>query len=191
MKKIPHTTRTTDRSGALARVLVCCASSVLQGGKGRTTRGFTLLLAVLISSILIALGSAIFDIVSKQIILSSSGRESQFAFYAADTGIECVLYWDNQHNAFGTTSPLTEISCGGVVAPLTRSYDPNPPDDPGRPRLTTTFSFVFDGVITNPCTDIQVVRNYYPLQTEVQSYGHNTCTLTNPLRLERAIKVVY
>ncbi|MBI3573840.1 pilus assembly PilX N-terminal domain-containing protein [Candidatus Kaiserbacteria bacterium] len=157
----------------------------------KTQRGFTLLLAVLISSILIALGSAIFDIVAKQILLSSSGRESQFAFYAADTGIECGLYWDNKQDAFNVTSPLVQVSCGGQTVPLTRTYDPNPPDNPGHPRLTTTFSFNFDGVTTGACADVKVIRNYAPTTTDMSSFGHNTCDLTSPLRLERAIRVKY
>jgi Tfp pilus assembly protein PilX len=54
-------------------------------------RGFTLLLASLISSLLLILGSAIFVLVQKQIILSSLGRDSQFAFYAADQAAECAM----------------------------------------------------------------------------------------------------
>ena len=76
-------------------------------------RGFTLLLAVLVSSVLIALGSAIYDIVSKEIILSSAGRESQFSFYAADTGIECGLYHDLKNDLFATSSGATTVTCGG------------------------------------------------------------------------------
>ena len=164
-----------------------------------TRRGFTLLLAVLISSILIALGGAIFNIISKQIALSSAGRESQFAFFAADSGVECALYWDRRQDAFSITSPLTQVLCGGdtpVDSPpshgtLTRTYDPNPPDAPGRPRLVTTFSFSFNGVVTNPCVDVRVTKNSLPTNTLVESYGHNTCVLTNPLRLECAIRVNY
>ncbi len=145
-----------------------------------------MLLAVLISSILIALGSAIFDIVSKEIVLSSSGRESQFAFYAADTGIECALYWDKE-GAFASTSSLTAVSCGGGnPATLTTT-----PDSPGNPVFTATFSFSFDGVATNPCTDVKVTRSYSPTKTTIYSYGHNTCVIANPLRLERAIQISY
>lgn len=71
-------------------------------------KGFTLLLAALISSIVLALGAAIFTIAQKQITLSSIGRDSQFAFYAADTAAECALYWDFRCNYFATsTSALT------------------------------------------------------------------------------------
>ena len=156
----------------------------------RVTRGFTLLMAVLISSILVALGSAIFNIVSKEVILSSSGRESQFAFYAADTGIECALYWDYVQNAFATTSPITQINCGGSSGTVTRTYTKDVPSA-GRATAVTTFSFSYDGVTSNPCTDVKVTRVFYPTQTTVESYGHNTCVLTNPLRLERAIRVSY
>src|SRR5229473_174899 len=63
-------------------------------------KGFTLLLAALISSIVLSLGAAIFSIAQKELALSSVGRNSQFAFYAADTAAECALYWDVRFSAF-------------------------------------------------------------------------------------------
>ena len=144
---------------------------------------FTLLISVLIAGILLALGYAIYNIVSKDIILSSSGRESQFAFYAADTGIECALYWDRRHDAFSASSTITDITCGSATTTLTRVSDVN--------TLTTTFSFSLDGPITNPCADVKVVRNEDPTQTTVESLGHNTCVVTNPHRIERAIRARY
>lgn len=75
-------------------------------------RGFTLLLAALIVSIVLALGTSIFNLVQKELILSSIGRDSQFAFYAADTGAECALYWDIRHQRFPTSTPSTaEVIC--------------------------------------------------------------------------------
>jgi len=57
-------------------------------------KGFTLLFAVLVSVMVLAVGTSMINIAVKQTILSGSGRESQFAFYAANTGVECALYWD-------------------------------------------------------------------------------------------------
>lgn len=57
-------------------------------------KGFTLLFAVLVSVLVLAVGASIISIALKQVILSGAGRESQFAFYAANTGVECALYWD-------------------------------------------------------------------------------------------------
>jgi len=70
-----------------------------------TQRGFTLLLAALVSSIVLAVGAAIFGIAQKQVLLSAIGRDSQFAFYAADTAAECALYWDFRYGYFGTSTP--------------------------------------------------------------------------------------
>ncbi len=58
-----------------------------------TKKGFTLLFAVLVSVLILAVGASIINLSIKQIILSGSSRESQYAFYAANTGIECALYW--------------------------------------------------------------------------------------------------
>jgi Tfp pilus assembly protein PilX len=52
----------------------------------RSQKGFTLLLAALVSTIVLALGAAIYGLVVKELALSSLGRDSQFAFFAADTG---------------------------------------------------------------------------------------------------------
>mgnify|MGYP000173603173 CR=1 FL=1 len=57
-------------------------------------RGFTLLFAILVAVMVLAVGASIINISLKQVILSGSGRESQFAFYAANTGMECALFWD-------------------------------------------------------------------------------------------------
>ena len=66
-------------------------------------RGFTLFYAVLITSLLLALGLAVFNITLKELLLSSDARESQNAFYSADTALECALFWDLKYT--GITSP--------------------------------------------------------------------------------------
>src|SRR3990167_3198528 len=83
-------------------------------------RGFTLLLAALVSSIVLALGVSIFTIAQKELILSSLGRDSQYAFYAADTAAECALYWDVRHQAFATSAPSSfNIECDGESITVT------------------------------------------------------------------------
>jgi len=58
------------------------------------SRGFALLFAVLASSVLLSIGAAIWNIAFREVLLSSFGRESQSAFYIADTAIECAFYHD-------------------------------------------------------------------------------------------------
>lgn len=147
-------------------------------------RGFILLVAVLVSGILLALGFAIYNIVAKDLVLSSSGRESQFAFFASDSGIECALYWDGTPDAFSLDSILTDISCAGATVPLTSNYD-------GINILTTTFSVPFGAGAASPCADVLVTKYIAERQTTIESRGYNTCVTTNPRRIERAIRVRY
>ncbi len=81
------------------------------GRRRAANSGFTLLLAALVSSIVLAVGAAIFGIAQKQVLLSAIGRDSQFAFYAADTAAECALYWDFRCNYFASSTDLINASC--------------------------------------------------------------------------------
>lgn len=68
----------------------------------RTTsqQGFVLFVALLTASLLLAVGLAVINLSLKGFTLSTDARESQFAFYAADSGAECALYWDLKTNIF-------------------------------------------------------------------------------------------
>jgi hypothetical protein len=193
----PQTNIPKDRSGPLGQVLVLWNAVLLRKRGGKHTRGFTLLLAVLVSSVLIALGSAIYDIVSKEIVLSAAGRESQFSFFAADTGIECALYHDLKNNLFATSSVATTVTCGGstvnIDQPRTHTnVGVNDPADITDETLITRFSFPIGGTLqTLPCASITVTRKYYPTRTTIESAGYNTCVTASSIRLERAIRVNY
>jgi hypothetical protein len=66
-------------------------------------KGYTLLFAVLISSVVLGIGVSILSISKKELIISTSARDSSAAFYAADSGIECAIYADLQ-GTFDTES---------------------------------------------------------------------------------------
>lgn len=148
----------------------------------KTRRAFTMLMSVLIASILLALGYEIYNLAVKDVNLSSSGRESQFAFFAADTGIECALWADTKLDAFATSSDVVELDCGTATSTLSRA---NLGDD-----YVTTFDVTTGGGTRTQCTTIIVTRSQ-PKSTVIEAYGHNTCDLTSKLRLERAIRVTY
>jgi hypothetical protein len=65
-----------------------------RGDRVNKKRGFTVLMAVLIAILVLAIASSLVRIVLKQVKFSGSGRESQISYYVADTGIECALLWD-------------------------------------------------------------------------------------------------
>ncbi len=65
-----------------------------------TQRGFALLIAIIFMSVMLSFGLALGSVSYKQQVLASSAVQSQYAFYAADAGLECALYYDQQQNFF-------------------------------------------------------------------------------------------
>lgn len=145
-------------------------------------KGFTLLLAVLISGIVLSIGLAIFNLTFKELRLSSAGRESQFAFYAADSGIECGLYHDQRNNAFSTTSPASSITCNNSSLTVTSSVP-----IPG--TYVRTFTLILDEATNRYCSNVSVTKT--DGDTTIESRGTNTCNITDNRRVERAIKVTF
>lgn len=145
-------------------------------------RGFTLLIAVILSSVALALGLALLDIAYKQVLLASSAKQSQAAFYNADTVLECALYFDQQADAFSYSAPVSSITCNSI-ANITVV-----PDNSATPR-TRKF--------TVPCTasggimgDVTVTK-LSDATTNIFANGYSTCDQTNQRRIERGLKISY
>lgn len=80
----------------------------------QTHRGFTLLIAVIFMSVMLSFGLAIGSLAYKQITLASTATDSQYAFYAADAALECVLYTDQQSNPSPFAYPASDPGLGGT-----------------------------------------------------------------------------
>src|ERR1035437_1427416 len=96
--------------------------------------GFALLLAVITTSILLLVSFVVADLALKELILTSTGQQSQIAFYTADSGIECALYWDlkNPNNpstsAFATSTPSGgSVTCAGQTVDNNDNKESNLP----------------------------------------------------------------
>lgn len=145
--------------------------------KMKKDKGITLLISMIVTGTLLLVAMSLTNLATRQLVLSSTARESQFAFYAADTGVECALYWDVKNpsgeTAFSNT-PGT-IQCnneshsvgGGSVSNFTMHFSP----EPYCARVTVTK--MGDGT------------------TKIESRGYNTCDTSSPRRLERAIQATY
>jgi hypothetical protein len=164
--------------------------------RGNPRAGFTLLIAALISSVVLSLGISIFEIARKQVSLSSMGRESQFAFYAADTGSECALYWDVRYSLFGTsTSPVFQ---SGITDPKCDGQSLNI-DTTGATSYPYTISFEF--APTGKCSIVKVTKcgdaecvNYSNIHTIIHADGFNTdcgSVSTSPRALQRSVELRY
>jgi Tfp pilus assembly protein PilX len=157
-------------------------------------RGFTLLLAALVSSIVLSLGAAIYSLAVKELQLSSLGRDSQYAFFAADTGAECALYWDVRYDYFATSAPAS------VVAPDPRC-DTQSFTALGRATsYPYTMSFSLDVSVpssaTTYCTKVSVTKAQSGgvLQTTIHSDGYNgSCATyaTSKRTLQRSVELHY
>jgi hypothetical protein len=140
----------------------------------KNNKGFTLLLAVLITSIILGISVGFTTFVIRELTISAIGRESQKAFFASDSGIECALYWDLKQNAFATSS-TSSINCTGLYFTV------------GGPSGISEFDLNFTN---GSCSHVKVDKSVYP-QTKIDSYGHNTCILSDPNRVERALEIIY
>lgn len=86
--------------------------------------GFALLIAVIFMTVMLTFGLALGSLSYKQISLASGALESQYAFYAADAGLECALYADQQNGgqpSLFTFPPLRPPSapsfqCDGIIS---------------------------------------------------------------------------
>ncbi|TSC57055.1 MAG: hypothetical protein Greene041679_483 [Parcubacteria group bacterium Greene0416_79] len=157
------------------------------------SRGFTLLLAVLMGSLLFSMGLAIANLTLKELTLSSAARESEKAFYAADSGTECALYWDIQRKAFqgAAKGERSSISCNGTSDIKVTPVSANDPKNPKE----YTFRLPLSQVATFACADVRVIKDKDHTSKEItviESRGRNDCEDTdNPGRVERALRVRY
>lgn len=154
-----------------------------------TQRGFTLLIAIVLTTVLLSVSLALLDIAFKQVTLSSTARQSQHAFYAADSAMECALYWDQQFNrfAFSNATPGT-ITCNAVSIPVSTSVS-------GGTR-TSTFSIPCEGGGSSASVIIQktngtAVCSGSSANSCIFANGYNTCDADSQNRVERGLKVFY
>jgi len=169
--------------------------------KLKANDGFVLIFSVIIASILLSVGLAMFSIALKELILSASGRNSQFAFYAADSAIECAIYWDIRYSGFSESVFATSsdssilpqgsnVLCNGEDITLASTgwdsstgWDISGVSSSG---ATTVFDMAF---ANGSCATVSVIKESG--NTRVDSRGYNTCDLNNTRRVERGLRVRY
>lgn len=156
----------------------------------------TLFIAVVIMGILLFISFAVVNITIKSTLFASSGRDSQYAFYAADAGIECAIFWDSgEPSKFATSTSGSPISCAGssIVSgqSIAGTTTPTRIGGGGSANPTSIFGFTMNtGQNPVPHCAIVTVRKNPDGTTRIQSYGYNTC-ISGPRRVERGLEVTY
>lgn len=168
-------------------------------------KGIALLTAVLIMSLILAVGLSLMTFVVKQFNIATSARESVISIYAADAGIECALLWDIQSYTryggpvFATSTGAERAIVGGIGSGPAECFTADLPSiwsvTEGATSATTTFELDFTGAPVY-CTSVTVVKRDTGarIETSIQSRGYNVpCSdyTTNQNAVERAIKVDY
>src|SRR3989344_4338164 len=168
------------------------------------TKGFTLIFAILVSSLLVAIGVAISNVALKQLEISILTRESRIAFSAADSGAECVIYWDVQvsDRGFSFASPdnrdpenTASVSCGHSVS--VSNPELHTSSDGGIEYYVTTMVIYYGDTtdaIPDPCAVVSIKKtaSIVGKTNIIDSYGINDCSSTfNKHRVERSLRVEY
>ena len=159
----------------------------------------TVFIAISIMAVLMFVSFAVLNITIKGTLFATSGRDSQVAFFAADAGLECALYWDSKFDPskFATSTPST-ISCGNNTISTNSQIIPTNPSQysfiggGGNGNPTSIFYFDFNtGNNQLPyCAIVSVTKNTNGT-TYIKSKGYNTCDTNNMRRVERGIEVLY
>lgn len=160
-------------------------------------KGFTILVAVVTAGILLIIAMSIGGIALKEQVLSTANKESQVAFYAADTGMECALYWDQIKGAFakdtdgGPATSLEDLECNGLSIEAS--------DSVAESGYTYSYTFMVDELPdvsggTTACSIVTVAKDTTSdpnkTKTRIKSHGYNTCNASLN-RLERGIETTY
>lgn len=147
--------------------------------KINTKKGFTLLVAIVVTAMLLIISFVVANIAYKQVLLANSNQESQYAFYNADSGIECAVYWDFKGATSAFTQPLAGSPvCNGQALGISVVS-----------TATTTFTLNFSAP-GKGCVKVEVGK-YVDGTTIIDSKGYNNCTGGTTRRLERGEKLSY
>lgn len=173
-------------------------------------RGYTLLFAVLISSLVLAIGISILTISRKEFLISTSTRDSTSALFAADSGIECAIFGDDgeingaRRNAFDPAGDRTSLlGCNVPHSDIVHTVvDPAPQTRTDTFVFHAKFSTYGDSCAVVTVTKKVVTQNGNPRTfTTIESRGYNTgwrkalpgqpdvgpCDIASAKRVERGL----
>ncbi len=177
-------------------------SSIIKINNNRE-KGFAVLFSILLASFLITLGISIFTISLKEIQIATSARDSQIAYYVADSARECALYWGAKQGVFpiclddtctNKNTPIfsPRVTCNGNDVTLGFTRDQIIPLSFTTGSLPIPSFFQASSVSSStPVADVQIttINDDGRVVFTIKSYGHNTSIIGR--RVERGISQSY
>lgn len=144
--------------------------------KNKYDRGYALMFTLLIISLIIAITSGVALTLSKNIILANTARESQEAFYQADTAGECALFASRFLDFDDYVSNNYLFECGNLSLDV---------DSMVANKYILSDSSVLG--TQDPCFTIEIDKTSSP--TIVKAKGYNACGGNDVV--ERGIEISY
>lgn len=144
--------------------------------KKDTQSGFALLLTLIVVAVVLAIGLSLLNITLKQFTLSAAGRDSEIAFHAANTGLECMQYHrgvPSTRDDFLNGGSAPGLQCGGIN-PSSSTGTRTCLDSNLRCISHYTYQFSFE---SNKCIETSL----YLLDTRGSSYGISNYTINEGL----------
>lgn len=138
-------------------------------------------MAVIISSVALALALAVLDVTYKQVLLSSTERQSSVAFYNADAALECALYYDQKQDSFDFANAPTSFS----ITCNTQSITVSEPITAG--SRTATFSLPWGAGTSGAVTVIKSSTG----ATKLYASGYSSADSSDLRRIERGLRASY
>lgn len=154
--------------------------------KIKNQKGYAILFTVIIVSAISVITAGLTNTAYKQLVLSSLAKDSQSAFYQADTAADCALYADRVE-AFKTPPNIFTVgtwTCGEVDLIVT---------DLGSGSYTLYPTSAISSSL-NPCFRIDVTKDNSAspiIRTSISAKGYNICNVNNLRTVEREIKIDY
>jgi hypothetical protein len=151
----------------------------------KKNRGFVILFAVTLSAIILAIALGIANIALKEIKFGTSAKDTNNAFFAADTGIECALLNDKSATSVFVTGTSPSFMCNN------RNITANE-----TPASSSYWSFNVFGLGSDGqgCARVTVDKTIPP-KTTVIAKGYNigdvSCSSSNSNHVERELKTTY
>lgn len=151
--------------------------------------GIALLFTLLIISVAISLAIGVFNIILGELEIGEGSRESMRAFYAADSGVECILYWDLKEQAF-VFDKEKAITCAGSSLSFSRSSQAIN----GKAAMVyTSPPCPNDNAFTlsnNSCISLKVIK-FSDGASRIESLGENIKNPSAARVVQRGIEVNY
>lgn len=185
--------------------------------KLKSDRGVAVLFAVLVAVLMVSIASTMTSIAMRQTILSNTGRDSQYAIFAANTALECALYWDlinyndprvkfasSTNKIFPNITFLRQnrpadletkdIECNNQNIIEGDGFDPPQKWKTNVGQQTTFYiKLTPEGTSGEYCASATVKKGELNgvATTVIEARGYNTCDLDSPRAIERGLELSY